>query len=78
MHTQARTQKALGASLEARVALHTADPALAAALGRLNGADNAVDALRYLLLVSQVGSRFLFGLTLSLGGVDALRHLLLV
>jgi len=50
----ARTDKAIGASLEAKVAIHTDDPTLAAALSKYAAADNSVDELRFLFLTSQV------------------------
>lgn len=57
---QARTEKAIGSSLEAKVLLYVADTELRATLKRLNPDDsistdsNHVDELRYLFLVSQV------------------------
>jgi isoleucyl-tRNA synthetase len=57
---QARTDKAIGSSLEAKLRLFTADAALKAKLAAMNPADsatsnlNGVDELRYLFLVSQV------------------------
>mmetsp|Transcript_10182 Transcript_10182/g.33516 ORF Transcript_10182/g.33516 Transcript_10182/m.33516 type:complete len:1021 (+) Transcript_10182:19-3081(+) len=50
----ARAEKALGASLEAKVLLHCADPAVSEALARWSGASNGVDELRFLFLTSQV------------------------
>lgn len=55
---QARTQKAIGASLEAKLLLYVADPDLRQTLAAFNPADtlsgNQVDQLRYLFLTSQV------------------------
>lgn len=55
---QARAEKAIGSSLEARVWLYVADAELRAQLQRMNPvaalAGNGVDELRYLFLVSQV------------------------
>jgi len=54
---QARNEKQLGASLEARVLLHTTDEQLSAALGRWTASgdeSNDVDELGYFLLTSQV------------------------
>lgn len=51
---KARTDKALGASLEARILLHVSDPAVHAALDALQQTDNGQDALRYAFIVSQV------------------------
>jgi len=55
---QARAGKAIGSSLDAKVLLYTPDPELRALLARLNPADSLgeqrVDALRYLVLASQV------------------------
>ncbi len=57
---KARAEKAIGSSLEAKVQLAIADPALKATLMELNPVDatapegNHVDELRYLFLVSQV------------------------
>lgn len=55
---QARGDKAIGSSLEARVLLYVADQELQAVLAGLNPTDslniNRVDELRYLFLVSQV------------------------
>ena len=55
---QARTEKAIGSSLDAKVLLYVDDPALKALLAERNpeagSSDNAVDELRYLLLASQV------------------------
>ena len=50
----ARAAKVIGASLEARVAVHVADPALRERLEGLRGSANGVDELRYYFLVSQV------------------------
>jgi isoleucyl-tRNA synthetase len=50
---KARGDKMLGASVEARVAVHVSDPAVEAALRALQASDNGQDALRYLLLVSE-------------------------
>jgi isoleucyl-tRNA synthetase len=54
----ARTAKAIGASLEAKVLLHVTDPDFRALLEQYNVADtldsDRVDALRYLVLASQV------------------------
>jgi len=52
---QARGAKAIGSGLDARVTLHCADPGLAAALAALQASSNAVDDLKYLFIVSQVG-----------------------
>ncbi|KAG2422803.1 hypothetical protein HXX76_015750 [Chlamydomonas incerta] len=51
---KARSGKAIGAGLEARVVVHVAEPAAAAALAALDAAGNGADELRYLLIVSQV------------------------
>lgn len=51
----ARTDKVLGSSLEASVALHVSNAELAAWLQRLNAAGNAADELRYLFIVSEAG-----------------------
>ncbi|NJL01002.1 MAG: isoleucine--tRNA ligase [Spirulinaceae cyanobacterium RM2_2_10] len=55
---QARTEKAIGSSLDAKVLLYTPDTDLRQLLDRLNPADSLgqqrVDALRYLVLASQV------------------------
>ncbi|MBD2460804.1 isoleucine--tRNA ligase [Oscillatoria sp. FACHB-1407] len=55
---QARAEKAIGSSLEAKVRLYVADAGLQNKLRSLNPADslsgNRVDELRYLLLASQV------------------------
>lgn len=55
---QARTEKAIGSSLEAKVLLYVAAPQLQKVLQALNPADslsgNEVDELRYLFLTSQV------------------------
>ncbi len=57
---QARADKAIGSSLQAKLKLFVADANLRSSLSRLNPADslnaesNQVDELRYLLLVSQV------------------------
>jgi len=55
---QARSEKAIGSSLEAKVRLYVSDESLRQQLQAFNPADslagNGVDALRYLLLVSQV------------------------
>jgi isoleucyl-tRNA synthetase len=55
---QARTEKAIGSSLEAKVRLYVADPQLRSLLDQLNPIDslsgNHVDELRYLFLASQV------------------------
>jgi isoleucyl-tRNA synthetase len=55
---QARTEKQIGASLDAKVLLHTSDPAWTATLSAMNpSASNiqtGVDELRYLFLASQV------------------------
>ena len=50
----ARAEKALGASLEAKMLLHCADPAVSDALARWSGASNGVDELSYVLLASSV------------------------
>ena len=56
---QARTDKAIGSSLEAKVLLYVPDADLRAALQAFNPADslsgNHVDELRYFFLTSQVG-----------------------
>ncbi len=82
----ARADKAIGASLEAKVLLYVADPELQGTLSALNPVDplsgNQVDQLRYFFLVSQVelldSSAPLAGLkyaaqteTLGIGVVDA-------
>ena len=55
---QARAEKLIGSSLEAKVLLYVADPDLKAKLDQLNPVDpltgNRVDQLRYLLIASQV------------------------
>ena len=55
---QARTEKQIGASLDAKVLLHTSDPAWTATLSAMNpSASNiqtGVDEFRYLFLASQV------------------------
>jgi len=58
---QARTEKAIGASLEAKVLIYTADSALKTRLQTMNSnfdrqaeTQNGVDELRYLLITSQV------------------------
>ena len=55
---QARTEKAIGSSLEAKVLLYVADESLRQGLAAMNPADslsgNRVDELRYLFLTSQV------------------------
>lgn len=55
---QARVEKAIGASLEAKLMLYVADEALRAKLATFNPTDslsgNGVDELRYLFLTSQV------------------------
>ncbi|WP_058998058.1 isoleucine--tRNA ligase [Leptolyngbya sp. NIES-2104] len=55
---QARTDKAIGSSLEAKLLLFVADPALRSELQSLNPSDslkgNHVDELRYLFITSQV------------------------
>ena len=55
---QARAEKAIGSSLDAKVLLYAPDPELQALLARMNPADSLgeqrVDALRYLVLASQV------------------------
>jgi len=52
---EARNEKAIGASLEAKLYIHTDDPVLSAAVGKLEvGAANGVDDLRYILLTSGV------------------------
>lgn len=48
-----RADKALGASLEARVLLHVENPELRRQLQLLQAADNAQDPLRYAFIVSQ-------------------------
>lgn len=54
---KARSGKAIGAGLEARVVVHVSEPVAAAALAALDAAGNGADELRYLLIVSQVGLR---------------------
>jgi len=51
---KARNAKALGASLEAKLALHVGDDQLAASLARLNSEAAGELPLRYVFLVSQV------------------------
>ncbi|MBR8828491.1 MAG: isoleucine--tRNA ligase [Gomphosphaeria aponina SAG 52.96 = DSM 107014] len=55
---QARAEKAIGSSLDAKVLLYVSDAELRSGLGGMNPADsltgNRVDELRYLLLASQV------------------------
>ena len=51
---KARIGKAIGASLEARVLLHVADPGLRGRLARLDAESNGADDLRFLFIVSQV------------------------
>merc|ERR1719311_451222 len=50
----ARAEKAIGASLEAKLLLHTSDPALASDLADLEGAGIGVDELRYVFITSSV------------------------
>ena len=50
---KARADKALGASLEAKVLVHVSSPAVRAALEALQASDNGQDALRYAFIVSQ-------------------------
>ncbi|EFN52326.1 hypothetical protein CHLNCDRAFT_36907 [Chlorella variabilis] len=50
---KARADKALGASLEAKVLLHVACPELRAQLEALQAAGNGMDPLRYAFIVSQ-------------------------
>ncbi|MEB3161572.1 MAG: isoleucine--tRNA ligase, partial [Synechocystis sp.] len=50
----ARTAKAIGASLEAKVLIHATDPVFRSLLDRYNGTGLSVDGLRYLVLASQV------------------------
>ena len=54
MLDDARAEKAIGASLEAKLLLHTSDPALASDLADLEGAGNGVDELRYVFITSSV------------------------
>ena len=51
---QARNEKSIGASLEAKVVVHSTDPQLSAALAKYASETNEVDDLRYVLLVSGV------------------------
>ncbi|AKG24085.1 isoleucine--tRNA ligase [Calothrix sp. 336/3] len=51
---QARTDKFIGSSLEAKVILNTSDEALRAILTEMKSSSNGVDELRYLLITSQV------------------------
>lgn len=51
---RARSDKAIGAGLEAKVLLHVSDPTTAARLAALEAAHNGTDDLRYLFIVSQV------------------------
>ena len=52
---EARNAKAIGASLEAKLYIHTDDPVLGGAVAKLDvGAANGVDDLRYILLASGV------------------------
>jgi isoleucyl-tRNA synthetase len=50
----ARTAKAIGASLAAKVLIHVTDPDLRTVLEHYNDSNLPVDALRYLVLASQV------------------------
>ena len=50
---KARGEKALGASLEAKIFVHVSDPAVHAALETLQVSDNAQDALRYAFITSE-------------------------
>lgn len=50
----ARSEKAIGASLEAKALIHCADPAVAEALKRWSASTNGVDELRFFFLTSQV------------------------
>ncbi|KAL4539563.1 hypothetical protein Ndes2437B_g02070 [Nannochloris sp. 'desiccata'] len=50
---KARGEKALGASLEARVLVHVIDPAVRDALETLQASQNGQDALRYVFIASQ-------------------------
>ena len=50
---EARREKLIGASLEARVLLWVESPVLQQAIQRTNDADNGVDPLRYLFITSQ-------------------------
>lgn len=50
---KARGEKALGASLEAKVLVHVRDPAVRAALESLQASENGQDALRYAFIASQ-------------------------
>ncbi|KAI3432876.1 hypothetical protein D9Q98_010459 [Chlorella vulgaris] len=50
---KARADKALGASLEAKVLLHVANPELRAALEALQAAPNGMDPLRFVFIVSE-------------------------
>nr|WP_228024955.1 isoleucine--tRNA ligase [cf. Phormidesmis sp. LEGE 11477] len=75
---QARSDKAIGSSLEAKLLLHTSDASLSKTLAAMNPADsltasgeqisNQVDELRYLFLVSQVE------LSDSLDGLEAEKY----
>ena len=51
---EARTQKAIGSSLEAKLFIHTSDPTLKRVLTTLSDVTNGVDELRFILLASQV------------------------
>ncbi|GLC44547.1 hypothetical protein PLESTM_001611900 [Pleodorina starrii] len=51
---RARSNKLIGAGLEAKVVVHVSDSAAAARLAALDASRNGADDLRYLLIVSQV------------------------
>lgn len=58
---EARRNRLVGASLEARVLLHFDKPHLAEALSAWNDLPNGIDPLRYAFIVSQVPGTALFG-----------------
>lgn len=57
MLEEARRNKLMGSSLEARVRLSVEQPALAESLVRWNALPNGCDPLRYNFIVSQVRSQ---------------------
>ena len=55
---KARQAKVLGSSLEAKVLLHVEDESLRASLKDWNQQPNTADPLRFMFIVSQVGSLY--------------------
>lgn len=51
---EARVEKTIGSSLEAKLIVHTDDPTLSAALTALAASSNGVDELRYIFITSKV------------------------